>query len=95
MNTRVAEGACSHLTKSEGKKETVSSLTAGILNDVQGDQAWPQQRIQQYRATRRRSRNKKNIVGSCWLKELDRFQTLRNNVQQRVQTDATCNTPQC
>ena len=35
-----------NLTKSEEKKETVSSLTAGILNDVQGDRAWPQQRIQ-------------------------------------------------
>ena len=43
MTTPVAEGqlkARVPLTKSEGKKSLlISSLTAGILNDVQGDQA--------------------------------------------------------
>ena len=45
----------------------------------------------------RRSRNKRN-VGSCWLKSLISFkfcQTTRNNMQQGVQTDATCNIQQC
>ena len=56
------------------------------LIDVQGDQAWPQKRIQQYRATLRWSRNKRNIVGSCWLNEFDRFQTLRHNSQQHATT---------
>ena len=34
----------------------------------------------------------------CWellAEEFDRFQTLRNNIQQGVQTDATCNIQQC
>ena len=34
----------------------------------------------------------------CWMllaKKSDRFQTLRNNMQQGVQTDATCNIRQC
>ena len=37
-------------------------------------------------------------VGSCWLKSLTRFKlcaTTRNNMQQGVQTDATCNIQQC
>ena len=37
---------------------------------------------------------KEILLGVVELKEFDRFQTLRNNVQQGVQTDATCNTPQ-
>ena len=34
----------------------------------------------------------------CWellAQKFDRFQTLRNNMQQGVQTDATCNIQQC
>ena len=65
MTKGVAEGelkARIHPSLNLKKKETVSSLTAGILNDVQ---AWPQQQIQQYRAMLRRSRNETNIVGSC------------------------------
>ena len=34
----------------------------------------------------------------CWellAEKFDRFQTLRNNIQQGVQTDATCNIQQC
>ena len=34
----------------------------------------------------------------CWellAEKFDRFQTLRNNMQQDVQTDATCNIQQC
>ena len=34
----------------------------------------------------------------CWellAEKFDRFQTLRNNMQQGVQTDATCNIQQC
>ena len=37
-------------------------------------------------------------VGSCWLKSLTGFKlcaTTRNNMQQGVQTDATCNIQQC
>ena len=37
-------------------------------------------------------------VGSCWLKSLTRFKlcaTTRNNMQQGVQTEATCNIQQC
>ena len=55
------------------------------------------QRIQHCCATLRRSRNKTN-VGSCWLKSLTGFKlcaTTRNNMQQGVQTDATCNIQQC
>ena len=65
---------------------------------------WPQQcwkscenvRIQRCCAKRRRSRNKRN-VGSCWLKRLTGFKlcATRNNMQQSVQTDATCNTQEC
>ena len=57
-------------------------------------------RIQHCCATLRRSRNKRN-VGSCWLKSLTGFKlcaTTRNNIQQLqqgVQTDATCNIKQC
>ena len=59
-------------------------------------------RIQHCCATLRRSRNKRN-VGSCWLKRLTGFKlfaTTRNNLtsnnmQQGVQTDATCNIQQC
>ena len=29
------------------------------------------------------------------VQKFDRFQTLRNNMQQSVQTDATCNIQQC
>ena len=53
--------------------------------------------IQHCCATLRRSGNKRN-VGSCWLKSLIGFKlcaTTRNNIQQGVQTDATCNTQQC
>ena len=35
-----------------------------------------------------------NNVGRA-VQKFDRFQTLRNNMQQRVQTDATCNIQQC
>ena len=45
----------------------------------------------------RRSRIKRNF-GSCWLKGLTGFKlcaTARNNMQQGVQTDATCNIQQC
>ena len=55
------------------------------------------QRIQHCCATLRRSRNKTN-VGSCWLKNLTGFKlcaTTSNNMQQGVQTDATCNMQQC
>ena len=34
----------------------------------------------------------------CWellTEKFDRFETLRNNIQQGVQTDATCNMQQC
>ena len=37
-------------------------------------------------------------VGSCWLNSLTGFKlcaTTRNNMQQGVQTDATCNIQQC
>ena len=54
-------------------------------------------RIQHCCATLRRSRNKRN-VGSCWLKSLTGFKlcaTTRNNMQQGVQTNATCNIQQC
>ena len=53
--------------------------------------------IQHCCATLRRSRNKRN-VGSCWLKSLTSFKlctTTCNNIQQGVQTDATCNNQQC
>ena len=66
--------------------------------------AWLQQcwkscgkRIQHCCAMLRRSRNKRN-VGSCWLKSLTGFKlcaTTSNNMQQGVQTDATCNIQQC
>ena len=55
-------------------------------------------RIQHCCAMLRRSRNKRN-VGSCWwLKSLTCFKlcaTTFNNMQQGVQTDATCNIQQC
>ena len=54
-------------------------------------------RIQHCCATLRQSRNKRN-VGSCWLKSLTGFKlcaTTSNNMQQGVQTDATCNIQQC
>ena len=54
-------------------------------------------RIQHFCATLWRSRNKR-IVGSCWLKSLTGFKlcaTTSNNMQQGVQTDATCNIQQC
>ena len=54
-------------------------------------------RLQHCCATLRRSRNKRN-VGSCWLKSLTGFKlwaTTSNNMQQGVQTDATCNIQQC
>ena len=54
-------------------------------------------RIQRCCATPRWSRNKRN-VRSCWLKGLTGFKlcaTTRNNMQQGVQTDATCNIQQC
>ena len=47
--------------------------------------------IQHYCATLRRSRNKRNVE-SCWLKQFDRFQTLRNNSQQHA---TTCNGQYC
>ena len=53
-------------------------------------------RIQHCCAKLRRSRNKRN-VGSCWLKSLTGFKlcaTTRNNMQQGVQTDVTCNIQQ-
>ena len=53
--------------------------------------------IQHCCATLRRSRNKRN-VGSCWLKSLTGFKlcaTTSKNIQQGVQTDATCNIQQC
>ena len=60
------------------------------------------QRIQHCCATLWRSRNQRN-VGSRWLKSLTAFKlclteqltTTRNNMQQGVQTDATCNFQQC
>ena len=54
-------------------------------------------RIKHCCATLRRSRNKR-IVGSCWLKSLTGFKlcaTTSNNMQQGVETDATCNIQQC
>ena len=57
-------------------------------------------RIQNCCATLRRSRNIRN-VGSCWVKSLTGFKlceklpTTRNNMQQGVPTDATCNIQQC
>ena len=54
-------------------------------------------RIQHCYATFRLSRNKRN-VGSCWLKSLTGFKlcaTTSDNMQQGVQTDATCNIQQC
>ena len=54
-------------------------------------------RIQHCCATLRWSRNKRN-VGSCWLNSLTGFKlcaTTSNNMQQGVQTDATCNIQQC
>ena len=48
-------------------------------------------------ATLRRSRNKRNVE-ICWLKSLTGFKlcaTTRNNMQQGVQTDATCNIQHC
>ena len=54
-------------------------------------------RIQHGCATLRRSRNQRN-VGSCWLKSLTGFKlcpTTSNNMQQGLQTDATCNIRQC
>ena len=54
-------------------------------------------RIQHCRATLQQSRNKRT-AGSCWLKSLTGFKlcaTTRNNMQQGVQTDATCNIQQC
>ena len=54
-------------------------------------------RIQHCCATLQQSRNKRN-VGSCWLKSLTSFKlctTTCNNIQQGVQTDATCNNQQC
>ena len=53
--------------------------------------------IQHCCATLRRSQNKRNIR-SCWLKSLTGFKicaTTSNNMQQGVQTDATCNIQQC
>ena len=49
-------------------------------------------RIQHCCATLRRSQNKRNVE-SCWLKSLTGFKlcaTTSNNMQQGVQTDATC-----
>ena len=54
-------------------------------------------RLQHCCATLRRSRNKRN-VGSCWLKSLTGFKlcaTTSNNMQQGVQSNATCNIQQC
>ena len=54
-------------------------------------------RIQHCCATLRRSWNKRN-VGSCWLKSLTGFKLCaitRNNIQQDVQTDETCNIQHC
>ena len=71
MTTRVAEGELkAHVRPSlinlKKKRDCWQSNSWHlILNDVQGDQAQPQQRIRQYRCTLQRSRNKKNIVGSC------------------------------
>ena len=52
-------------------------------------------RIQHCCTTLWRSRNKRNVA-SFWLKSLTGFKlcaTTRNNMQQGVQTDATCNIP--
>ena len=45
---------------------------------------------------KKKFQNKRN-VGSCWLKQFHQFQTptTRNNMQQGVQMDTTCNIPQC
>ena len=57
-------------------------------------------RIQHRCPTLRRLRKKRN-VGSCWLKSLTGFnfeqqhETTSNSIQQRVQTDVTCNVQQC
>ena len=66
--------------------------------------AWPQQcwrelckRIQHCSATLQRSRSKRD-VGSRWFKSLNGFKLCAktpNNMQQGVQTDATCNIQQC
>ena len=54
-------------------------------------------RIQHCCSTLRRSWNKRNVASS-WLKSLPGFKlcvTTPNNMQQVVQTDATCNIQQC
>ena len=53
----------------------------------------PCKRIQHCCAMLQRSRNKRN-VGSCW-PGFKLCATTRNNMQQGVQTDATCNIQQC
>ena len=74
---------------------------------MHSERAWPPtmfeelcKRIQHCCSTLRGSRNKRN-VGSCWLKSLtgsnfaQQHATTSNNMQQGVQTDATCNIQQC
>jgi len=79
--------------------------THKTLETMCNARAWPRQtmleelckRIQHCCSTVQRSRNKRN-VGSCWLKRLTGFKlcaTTPNNMQQGVQTDATCNIQQC
>ena len=72
------------------RPENVSILSSLMLEELC-------KRIQHCCATLRWSRNKRN-VGSCWLNSLTGFKlcaTTSNNMQQGVQTDATCNIQQC
>ena len=68
---------------------------------MRNERAWPQQCWKNCangsNAALQRSRNKRD-VGSCWLKRLTGFKlcaATRNNMQQGVQADATCNIQQC
>ena len=67
---------------------------------MRNERTWPQQ-------CWKSCANGSNIVAlrfgdhgtkKCWellAEKFDRFQTLRNNMQQEVQTDTTCNIQQC
>ena len=59
---------------------------------MRNERAWPQQ------CWKSCANGSKETVGSCWLKSLTGFKlcaTTSNNMQQGVQTDATCNIQQC
>ena len=78
---------------------SLKDTTHKTLENMVNARTWPQNcwkswanQIQHYYATLRRAQNKRN-VGSCWLKSLTGFKLcaeIRKNMQQGVQTDATC-----